>query len=157
MSGNKADTKLKIFGKTGKNFPEETSNGKVFLGGIITDDKFDPDEIITFENTAGRSAPNQWLGFSDRAFANEKLKIEFWIKFVDTIPPKVPGFGMKIYNIMYNDWLDDCVANEWCEVSLDVQNVNSGDGDHVLLIFDAINQLQTVRIAQFTITVGQGK
>ena len=142
-------------GKSGKNFPEETGNGKAYLGGI-TDDKFDPNEVITFENKNNRGASNQWLGFSDRIFANEWLKIEFWIKFVDIIPPKSGNFGIKVYGILHNDWVDDCTVNDWCEVSLEIQNRNSGDGDHVLLIFDSVTQKHTVRIARFGITIGKG-
>ena len=104
----------------------------------------------------GHEAGGQWFGFRDRIFANKILKIEFWIKFVGSVPPKGGNFGMKVYGVLYDSWISTCSANLWCKVSMTVKNRNSGDGDHVILIFDSINRKQVIRVAQFKISVLKG-
>lgn len=133
-------------------FPQTYGVGKTYVGDV-QDEVFRANEIITWENTAGRSGSRQYLGYSSSVFANKQLHIEFWIKFVASVPNRSNKFGMKIYGVVYNSWVDDCQKDEWCKVSLNVKNRSSGDYFHVILIFDPINRRQVVRITHFTLTI----
>ena len=133
-------------------FPQINGVGKMYIGNV-QDDMFKPGEIITWENTAGRQGPWQWFGWQDRLFANKYLRISFWIKFLGQVPSRSGNFGMKVYGQVYNDWVSRCKVNEWCFVKMEKLCRNSGDGHHVILIFDSINHRQVVRVSQLKIDV----
>ena len=119
----------------------------------VNDNKFKPGEIITYENTAGRSNAYQWIGWQDRMFANQNLRISFWIKFEGRVPARGSNFGMKVYGRVYNEWVSKCKPNKWCWVQMEKLCANSGDGDHVILIFDSISHRQVVRISQLKVEI----
>ena len=85
-------------------FPQTNSIGKMHIG---TDEhiEFKKDDIIIWENTAGKSGMYQWFGWQDKVFANQGLRISFWIKFVGQVPSPSWNFGVKIYGAVYNDWV----------------------------------------------------
>ena len=145
---------LKIMGSfTG--FPKINSVGQMYVGKV-TDKQFRTADIITWKNIKGRPGGMQWLGWQSRIFADETLRISFWIKFVDRVPKMSWNFGIKVYGALYNDFVHKCVRDKWCYVEETVKCRNSGDGNHVLLIFDSISHLQTVRISKLQVQVLQG-
>ncbi|XP_066910072.1 uncharacterized protein [Clytia hemisphaerica] len=149
LINGKRHPSLKLMDKW-EGFPQTYGVGKTYVGDV-QDEVFRANEIITWENTAGRSGPYQWLGFSSSVFANKQLHIEFWIKFVASVPNRSNNFGMKVYGVVYNSWVDDCQKDEWCKVSLNIKC--RSNGYYVILIFDSINRRQVVRITHFTLTI----
>ena len=121
--------------------------------GNVKDDKFNPEDIFTWENTAGRRGPYQWFGWQNPMFANRILRISFWIKFLGRVPPPSNNYGVKVYGQVYNDWVSKCTANQWCFVEMEKVCRGSGDGNHVIMIFDSINRKQVVRVSHFKIDV----
>lgn len=85
-------------------FPQSNNIGKMYIG---TDEhiEFKKDDVIIWENTAGKSGRLQWFGWQDRFFANQDLHISFWVKFVGQVPSSSLNFGVKIYGALYNDWV----------------------------------------------------
>ena len=143
--------KLKIMGQW-NGFPQTKGVGKMDVGGV-TDDKFRSDDIITWSNTKGVAGPYQWLGWQDARFSGKVLKYSFWIKFVGSMPAASGNFGMKVYGVLYNDFLKGCSANEWCYVEKTVKCAAIGDSNHVILIFDSIPHKQTVHISKFQVQI----
>ena len=142
---------LTVMGK-GSSFPQTNGVGKFYIGNV-EDDKFTANEIITYENTEGRSGGMQWFGWKNNLFSRQKLRITFWIKFVDSVPKQSGNFGIKVYGALFNDFVKQCQPNKWCFVEKTTVCRASGDGNHVLLIFDSINHKQTVRISQVQIQI----
>ena len=142
---------LTVMGK-GSSFPQTSGVGKFYVGNV-KDDKFTGNEIITYENTEGKTGGNQWFGWRNGLFSRQKLRITFWIKFVDRVPKQSSNFGIKVYGALSNDFVKQCKPNKWCFVEKTTVCPASGDGNHVLLIFDSINHKQTVRISQAQIQI----
>ena len=142
---------LKVMGES-NGFPQTKGVGKMYIGNV-NNEKFPPEDIITWENTAGTTGGFQWFGWREESFANQNLRISFWIKFLGTIPPRSANFGIKVYNVVYDNWVETCKVDEWCFVEIEMLCGSSGDDYHVLMIFDSINQKQVVRISQFKIDI----
>lgn len=136
----------------GNSFPQKHGVGKFYTGNV-EDDKFTANEIITYENTKGTSGGRQWFGWKNSLFSGKKLRITFWIKFVDRVPKQSGNFGIKVYGALFNDFVKQCQPNKWCFVEKTTVCPASGDGNHVLLIFDSINHKQTIRISQVQIQI----
>ena len=81
------------------------------------------------------------------------MRIEFWIKFIERIPPTTSDFGLKVFDEFYNDWLEDCKSNEWYHFSKGIQTSDSGKEYSILLTFNSVFAKQVVRIADFQVTV----
>ena len=143
--------KLKIMGGW-NGFPQTKGVGKMVVGGV-KDDKFRSEDIITWSNTKGVVGPYQWFGWQDAMFSGKMLKYSFWIKFVNSVPAVSGNFGMKVYGMVHNDFLKGCSANEWCYVEKTVKCAASGDGNHVILIFDSIARKQKVHISKFQVQI----
>ena len=137
---------------SGNSFPKAYGVGKFYIGNV-EDDKFTANEIITYENIKGTTGGNQWFGWRNSLFSNKKLQITFWIKFVDSVPKQSGNFGIKVYGALFNDFVKRCQPNKWCFVEKTTVCRASGDGNHVLLIFDSISHKQTIRISQFQIKI----
>ncbi|XP_066921690.1 uncharacterized protein [Clytia hemisphaerica] len=152
MNGTTVNSQSILMANPGETFPFAWRVGVVYLGGV-EDEIFYPYEIITWENTVGHVDIHQWIGFQDAAFANKLLHVECWVKFVGSVPERSDQFGIKVYGVVYNGWVVDCQADEWCKVALNIQNINYGDFNYVIIIFDSINHQQIVRIAHFTVTI----
>ena len=69
------------------------------------------------------------------------------------VPARSSNLGMKVYGQVYNDWVSKCKANEWCFVEMEKKCRSSGDGNHVILIFDTINHKQVVRVSKFRVEI----
>uniref|UniRef100_A0A7M5WK27 Uncharacterized protein n=1 Tax=Clytia hemisphaerica TaxID=252671 RepID=A0A7M5WK27_9CNID len=98
LINGKRHPSLKLMGQW-ESFPQTYGVGKTYVGDV-QDEVFRANEIITWENTAGRSGSTQWLGFSSSVFANKQLHIEFWINFVASVPNRSNNFGMKVYDVI---------------------------------------------------------
>ena len=61
--------------------------------------------------------------------------------------------GMKVYGKIHNKWVSKCRANKWCYVLVATRCASSGDGNHVILIFDSINQHKTIKVSQFQVQI----
>ena len=73
---------------------------------------------------------------------------------MDSIPAPSGNFGFKVYGAVYNDWVRNCVPNQWCRVSETVRCANQGDDNHVILIF-ATNQCSIMPQSIHTAAVNQ--
>ena len=136
-------------------FPQTYGVGKMYAGSV-RDNKFKPEDIISWANYWDRSGPLQWLGWQSKIFSGEKLRISFWIKFVYRVPAPSGNFGIKVYGMVYNDFVKRCKANVWCYVEKTIQCKSSGDGNHVILIFDSIRHTQVVRISMLQVQILKG-
>ena len=134
-----------------RDFYTKTVRNNTITKEISACSEFICPKILVFWYFFFRACPWQWLGWQDRVFANQILHISFWIKFVKRIPVQSENFGMKVYGQVYNDWVRECKVNQWCFVEMEELCRGSGDGNHVIMIFDSINHKQRVRISQFKI------
>ena len=90
---------------------------------------------------------SQWCGWKCHEFA--WIRVSAWIKFVGgTIPPPSDNFGIKIHGAVYNDWLKDCRADEWCFVSAGGRSMPGRDANHILLIFDTMGGPREVHVKE---------
>jgi hypothetical protein len=60
---------------------------------------------------------------------------------------------MKFYGVIVNDFMDSCEPGKWMHVTKKLKLRASGDGYHLLLIFDSIAQKQKVAIANVKLVV----
>ena len=70
-----------------------------------------------------------------------------WVKFVGQLPEKSANFGFKIQGTTYNDWIEECEADNWKWISEVGQVRQDGDANQVLYIFDSMKGPQTVRLS----------
>jgi hypothetical protein len=144
-----SSSRLKVMNRW-DGFPQVNGVGKMYLGHV-NDNRFNPHDIITWQNFQGKPGPWQWLGWQSTKFAGKKLRISFWMKFVRRVPARSGNFGLKVYGLLINDFVRVCRADKWCYVERTVVCPLRGDYNHVLLIFDSINHKQMVRISQFKV------
>ena len=136
----------------GNSFPQTYGVGKFYVGNI-DDDRIAANEIITWENTAGKSGSMQWFGWQSNTFSRQTLRITFWIKFGDRVPTPSRNFGIKVYGALFNDFVRRCQSNKWFFVEKTTVCAASGDDYHMLLIFDSISHKQTIRISQVQLQI----
>jgi len=157
-----ANSRPKVMGKFA-DFPRNEGVGRMYVGDVEdVEEKFPAEEVITWENTYGCAGGNQWVGWEDVAFANQKLRVTCWVKFVEKVPEPSHNFGIKVYGVLYNNWLKECTPDTWHYVERTVKCRRSGgdegggrhgDGNYVVLIFDSIQHTQTVRMSQFNVEI----
>ena len=81
--------------------------------------------------------------------AGHWIRVSAWIKFVGgTIPPPSDNFGIKIHGAVYNDWLKDCRADEWCFVSAVGPSMPGHGANYILLIFDTMGGPREVHVKE---------
>ena len=139
--------------KTG--FPQAVNQGKMYVGNV-NDEKFESGDIITWENTLGTTGALQFLGWRDRMFAGETLRVTFWIKFVDGVPVRSNYFGITVYGVLYNEFVDKCKANVWYYVEREVKCGSSGDYDYVRIKFNSISHTQKIHLSMFQVDILRG-
>lgn len=62
--------------------------------------------FITWENVIGKPSIFQWLGWkSTSLFANKILRVSFFVKFDGRVPEAEGNFGIKVFGVIYNDWV----------------------------------------------------
>lgn len=148
-----ADDCVIIMGNRG--FPQKRDVGEIYVGNIF-DDKFDAEEIISWENQMGKSGIFQYLGWESNKFAGETLHISFWIKFVDCVPKISSGFGIQVYGEMFTNFINKCKPNTWCfiEETIKCRLKSTSIGfNTVILLFNTIAQKQTVRMSQLKVEI----
>ena len=118
-----------------------------------TDNLFLSNDILVYENTAGTPGPYQWIGWLSGGFTNQDVRVSVWLKFIGHVPSRSGNFGIKIYGVVYNAFVDTCSPNVWCKASVIVHNPNFGDSGAILLIFDTISHQQKVLISQLKLEV----
>ena len=137
-------------------FPQTNGVGKMYVGSV-TDEKFHSGDIITWENTHGKSGPWQWLGWQSEIFANETLRISFWIKFVDRVPDRSNNFGIEVCGgVKYNEFVDKCKANIWYYVEKEVKCGSSGGDENVRLWFNSISHTQKIHLSMLQVDILRG-
>lgn len=124
-----------------------------FSIGYGNDNLFKSSDIAVYENTAGKSGVFQWLGWITGAFTNQVIKVSVWLKFIDHVPKKSSNFGIKIYNQLFNEFVDTCRPNVWCKASAVAKYPPFGDQGAIIVIFDSINHTQKVLITQLKLEV----
>lgn len=106
--------------------------------------------VKSFEGSKGF----QWYGWQV-SMPGARLRVSCWIKFLKQVPPPSPNFGLKIHGRTDNGWLRDVSADQWVRISAEGPNTG-GDHGWVLLIFDTLQQLQTVRFTDFRLEAFDG-
>lgn len=123
----------------------------MFRGGVY-DDTLPSEAMVTWENTAGHGGSFQWLGYRSTEYINAKILITFMVKFVQK-KPDLNKVALKVYGQMHKSWVANCHPDKWCEESLEFQNLEYGDNGVIILIFDDVNDFQTIRIGYFDIKI----
>ena len=87
--------------------------------------------------TTGGSGSGQWIGWQSATFANREFRATFEAKFL-AARTDTNNDGFKVYGQFHDQWLKDASQNVGTWVSADVVATvpSSGDGNHILLIFD---------------------
>lgn len=141
----------KIMGRYG-GLPQTHSHGKFYLG-TVDKPSFKAGEYITYEKTRNGNAPFQWFGWQSRIFSEKYITFKFAINFEGSVPPKSNNLGFKVYGKVYDNWISTCQADQWCYVEETVKVAKSGDGDHVILIFDSVADQRKIHFADITVDV----
>ena len=121
------------------------------IGTLAGDAQFPPPTKILTWTGQGKAAGWQWIGYRNSRFSFKLLKFHFFIKFEATVPAASKNFGIKVYGQIHNKWVATCKPDVWCEVTETHRAPETGDGNHVLLIFDTVATKQVVHIADFSI------
>jgi len=124
-----------------------------FSLGYKGDNLFKKEDIVVYENTKGSPGPWQWLGWQTSAFVNQTIRMSVWLKFIGQVPKRSSQFGLKIYNTVYNDFIDSCQPNVWCRASVVAEHPPFGDLGHVILIFDSLQKKQKVLISKLKVEI----
>ena len=75
------------------------------------------------------------------------MRLSAWVAFKDKVPRPSNNFGFKITGTVRNEWLQGMRSNEWKWVSVVEKITTNGDGNHVLFIFDSIQEDQEVYLS----------
>ena len=133
----------------GTGFPESDEIGKMYRGNV-EDHNFSSEDIITWQNVAGKNGKLQILGYYHSKFVHTVISIMFWINFLQKVPRRRHNLGVRANGETHNDWISNCKPDEWFRVEIEEQN---GNYKHISIMFNGIDQIQTVRIAEFKVSV----
>lgn len=89
-----------------------TNDGAVNYSGLgqnVDDVKI----MYHYEKTTSEREGWQWNGWCINPPTAKWIRMSAWIKFYDQVPKACDNFGWKIHGLTVNDWVKDCVANEW--------------------------------------------
>mmetsp|Transcript_14503 Transcript_14503/g.41538 ORF Transcript_14503/g.41538 Transcript_14503/m.41538 type:complete len:264 (+) Transcript_14503:222-1013(+) len=102
------------------------------------------------KTTKGRQGM-QWYGWQvDRP--GVLFRVSCQIKFLEKVPPPSNNFGLKIHGKTDNSWLTHVVPGKWAHISSSGASTH-GDRNWILLIFDSIEEPQTVRFTDLKLEV----
>jgi hypothetical protein len=63
------------------------------------------------------------------------------------VAPKAENFGLKVHDVLINDWLDNCNPHEWCEIDIvSEHDISANAGGKVQLVFDGMANATPVLI-----------
>ena len=79
----------------------------------------------------------QWVGWRSSSFRNKNVTVSFDVKFATK--PTTGHYGMKFMGKLVNDWVAEAQVGEWYHVEINEILPSSGDGDHIILIFDGVS------------------
>ena len=124
------------------------------------DEKFKPGEIIVWENTAGTTGASKEgkIGFHSPVFSNSLVKVNLYVKFIDTIPDQSEGnYGLFFRSNLafYTDTTEDCQPNKWCRISVTNKRDPCSDCSYEFWTYK-IKQKQIIEFAGFSITYSKG-
>lgn len=95
-------------------------------------------DTLHFKRSSSSTAiGNQWVGY--QIFRNRVNTIKFQIKFINFIPKQHPGVGFKVHIpvSVTNNWIQDCVVNQWKDVNIIIEKIcDEFASDLAILIFD---------------------
>ena len=72
------------------------------------------------------------------------------------MPPPSQNVGIKLHGTTYNDWLDTCKPDEWCNISVEGPS-SGGDAGHILLILDSMGGPRTVNVRELKCDVFENR
>lgn len=94
-------------------------------------------EEVGVRLTTNNHGWRQWIGWRSPNFAGRWFHATFKVKFLNK-RQSVIGDGLKVFGKIHDNWLNDANSQVGTWVDADVSGFvpKSGDGNHVLLIFD---------------------
>jgi len=92
----------------------------------------------------------QWYGW--QVASGSRFKLTCWIKFLERVPPPSGNFGLKIHGRVDNSWLARAVPDKWTKISTEGACTH-GDANWILLIFDSVQEPQTVRFSGLAVEI----
>jgi len=118
-------------------YPVFSGSGRVDLTQEVVPSTGNREFVLEWTNVNGGASSNQWLGFRSTSFTNQDFIFDAWVQFVGSVPPSSGNYGLKVCGTFYNNFIDRCKPDEWCQISEEV-HCNGGDSNHIILIFDTV-------------------
>jgi hypothetical protein len=133
-----------------------TPSAQVGVGSFAVLKMKDPEhkhiDGIAWSNTGGVAGRLQWIGWKNVKSEKKVLIVSVWLMFLSQVPPisdNTPNYGLKVYGVVYNKFINSCQPNNWCFGSVTVQPNSHVNGSNILLIFNSVNQHQIVLVSHF--------
>ena len=136
-------------------YPVFSGSGRVDLTQEVVPSTGNREFVLEWTNVNGGASSNQWLGFRSTSFTNQDFIFDAWVQFVGSVPPSSGNYGLKVCGTFYNNFIDRCKPDEWCQISEQV-HCNGGDSNHIILIFDTVTTKgQRVKFSGVFLTSGK--
>jgi hypothetical protein len=93
--------------------------------------------VFAYEKMGESEQSGQCGGWTVKVSKGHWLRVSASIKFLGDVPEPTDNFGFKLHGSVRNEWLHECTAHEWHQISSEGFAIG-GDSSHVLLIFDTM-------------------
>lgn len=110
------------------------------------------ERCIQYSKNRTGSGPWQWSGWQKSIPRHLWIRVSCWIKFVGEVPAPSSNFGLKLHGRVDNSWVRNCRPNTWTYIS-SVAQATGGDGNHILLIFDSIQESTVIRFTELRLEI----
>jgi len=107
---------------------------------------------IQYSKNGTGMAPWQWSGWQKSIPRHLWIRLSCWIKFVGEVPTPSFNFGLKLHGRVDNSWVRSCRPNTWEHIS-SVAQATGGDGNHIILIFDSIDESTVIRFTELKLEI----